>query len=140
MKLRLGLCATRRTASSRTGALWRFWGRTIRVATLFLEKLGPQGRCVNHVVSQNKVRANGAYGIILEATENCMVLGNKSYENGKDGIAVDSTNGPAQFNAIVGNRCAENAGTGVHIGTGSLSTCVEGNRETRNARARSAHP
>ncbi len=107
---------------------------------IFLEKLGPQGRCVNHVVSQDKVRANGAYGIIIEATENCMVLGNKSYENGKDGIAVDSTNGPAQFNAVVGNRCAENMGTGVRIGKGSLSTCVEGNRKTRNARARSAHP
>lgn len=100
---------------------------------IFLEKLGADGQCIDHIVARNVARGNGDYGIILEATENCVVQGNKAVGNGKDGIAVDSTNGPAQSNALIENLCKWNKRYGLYVSVGAVSSYLESNRATRNA-------
>lgn len=89
---------------------------------IFLEKLGEQGRCANHVVAHNVCRNNASYGIILEAVLDTVVQGNQAFENGGDGIAIDSTNGPAERNVLVGNRCQTNGRHGIYISRGSRDT------------------
>lgn len=102
---------------------------------IFLEKLGEEGRCVNHVVANNVARNNGAYGIVLQAAVNCIIEGNQCNANGEDGIAVDSTNGPAARNVLSSNVCEENARYGIHIGPGSRNTILGRNMLSRNQAA-----
>ena len=99
---------------------------------IFLEKLGAEGMCAHHIVGQNVARDNAGYGIILEAAVDCVVSGNQTIGNGKDGIAIDSTNGPAARNVVTGNVSRGITRHGVYVSAGSLETVLSGNSASDN--------
>lgn len=99
---------------------------------IFLEKLGEDRRCADHIVAQNVCRGNGSYGIILEAAVDSIVSGNQCIGNGRDGIAIDSTNGPAERNVVSDNVSRENERYGLFISPGTRETTVDGNALTEN--------